>query len=270
MPGRRWRLALLIAGVTAGWVSGGGPAHAAAHADFRDERLTLEAQDASLREVLDAVATATGATIQGEPLEERRVSLEVDALRLDDALHRLLGAQNFTLRYGRDGQPKAVMLLGGPEAPPPASDRPTAAGVVVAPGASAAPTGAVFPLALSRAIERAKPMPVPEPLAEALGQDQATMPELLDVATAADDGVVRAEATQAVLSALERQSRLRRSFLRTLRDLDDATLQEILAAETGPRFVGVIEHLAAHSREAALQKKAALVLERLRPTPPAE
>jgi len=264
MSGRRWRLALALAVVAAGWASAG-RARGAARVEYRADRLRLQVQDTPLGEVLAAVATATGAQMQGQPVTDRRVSLDVDALPLDDALHRLLGAQNFTLRYGRDGRPTTIVLLGGPEAPPAPNDRPTAAGVAVAP---AAPTGAAFPLALSRAIQRAKPIPIPEPLAEALGSDRATMPQLLDLATTDDDGVRRAQATQAVLGALERQSRLRRAFLRTLHDLDDASLQGIVAAETGPRFVGVLEHLAAHSREATLQKKASLVLERLRPAPP--
>lgn len=240
---------------------------AAVQVEYRDDRLKVRAEDVTVGEVLDAVAAATGAELQGRPADDRRVSLDGDALPLDDALHRLLGAQNFTLRYGRDGRPKTIVLLGGPQAPPPPSDRPTAAGVAVGP---AAPTGGAFPLALSRAIQRARPIEVPEPLVEALGGDRATMPQLLDLATTDDDGVVRAQATQAVLGALERQSRLRRSFLRTLHDLDDASLQGIVAGDTGARFVGVIEHLAAHSREAGLQKKAALVLERLHSAPPGE
>jgi hypothetical protein len=101
---------------------------------------------------------------------------------------------------------------------------------------------------------RAHPVEVPEPLAEAVGRDRVTLPQLLELATIDDDSIRRAQATQAVLSALERQSRLRRSFLRTLHDLDDTSLQAIVGGESGPRFVDVLEYLAAHARERALQK----------------
>jgi hypothetical protein len=218
--------------------------------------------EAPVRDVLDAIGAATGAEVRGQPLDQGAVSIELESATLDDALHRVLGNQNFTLSYGSDGRPKMLVLLGGPEAAPPRSERPPAAGVAVAP---TGPIGRAFPLTLSRALMRARPVPVPEPLAEMLGSDRATVPQLLDIATTDDDGLQRAHATQAVLSAFERQSRLRRSFLRTLRDLDDASLQAIVGGESGARFVGVIEFLAAHSREKGLQKKATVILEQLQP-----
>jgi hypothetical protein len=232
---------------------------------YRDDRLTAHVEGAPLHDVLAAIARATGAQVRGQPLDDRPVSIELDAVPLDDALHRVLGSQNFTVSYARDGRPRTVLLLGGPEAPPPMSDRPTAAGVPVA---APAPTGPAFPLPLSRALMRARPVPVPEPLAEVLGTDRATFPELLELATVDDDGIRRAQATQAVLSALERQSRLRRSFLRTLHDLDEESLQAIVAGDGGPRFVDILTYLAVHSRERALQKKATVILDQLQPADP--
>src|SRR5262249_50833917 len=143
------------------------------------------------------------------------------------------------------------------------TERPIAAGV-----APPAPTGPAFPLTLSRAFTRHRPVPVPEPLAGAMGTDRATFPQLLEVAIVDEDGIRRALATQVVLSALEREGRLRRSFLRTLHDLDEASLQAIVQADSGPRFVALLQFLAAHSREAGLQKKATVVLDQLQPDAP--
>jgi hypothetical protein len=240
-----------------------GTAFGGVRLEYRDDRLSGQIEEASPRDVLEAVGAATGAEVRGTPIETRPLSIELDAVPLDDALHRLLGSQNFTLSYGRDGRPKSLVLLGGPEVAPPPSERPTAAGVAVAPSG---PTGPAFPLTLSRALLKSRPVPVSEPLAEVLGTDRATVPQLLEMATTDDDGVRRAQATQAVLSAFERQSRLRRSFLRTLRDLDSPSLAAIVNGENGPRFVSVIEYLAAHSREQALQKKASVILEQLQPS----
>src|SRR5262245_40265893 len=256
-----WWLVALFTALRAGSPEAA-PGPAGLRVDYRDGRVTAHVVEAPVRDVLDAIREATGAEVRGQPVDQGAVSIELDNATLDDALHRLLGKQNFTLIYGRDGRPKTLVLLGGPEAAPPPSDRPPAAGVVVAP---TGPTGKAFPLTLSRALMRARPVPVPEPLQEMLGSDRATVPQLLDIATTDDDGLERAHATQAVLSAFERQSRLRRSFLRTLRDLDDASLQAIVEGETGARFVGVIEFLAAHSREKGLQKKATVILEQLQP-----
>jgi hypothetical protein len=255
--------AVLLAVVVGGAAVQAAPDRGSLHVEYRDDRLTAHADAVPLRDVLDAVAAASGAELRGQPLTNPPVSADLDAVPIDDALHRLLGSQNFTLSFGSRGQLKSVVLLGGPEAPPAASDRPTAAGVAPSPPATPA-----LPLALSRAFTRHRPVPVPEQLADALGADKATFPQLLELATVDDDGSRRAQATQVVLSALERESWLRRSFLRTLHDLDDASLQDIASGESGPRFIALLQFLAAHSREAGLQKKASVVLDQLQPSMP--
>src|SRR5262245_34255926 len=248
----RWSSALaIVLGVVVGGLAtaGAAPDHDGLRVVYRDDRLSGHVDAVPLRDVLDAVAAASGAEIRGQPVDNRPVSADLDAVPIDDALHRLLGSQNFTLSLGSGGQLKTVVLLGGPEAPAP-------------PPAPAAPG---FPLSLSRAFTRHRPVPVPEQLAEALGADRATFPQLLEMATVDDDGTRRSQATQVMLSALERESWLRRSFLRTLHDLDDASLQDIASGESGPRFIALLQFLAAHSREAGLQKKANVVLDQMQP-----
>jgi hypothetical protein len=257
-----WALATLFAvGVGGLAAAGTAPDRDGLRVVYRNDRLSGHVDAAPLREVLDAVAATSGAEIRGQPLDNHPVSTDLDAVPIDDALHRLLGTQNFTLSFGSGGQLKTVVLLGGPEAPVPPSDRPTAAGVAP----PAPPATSAFPLSLSRAFTRHRPVPVPEQLAEALGADRATFPQLLEMATVDDDGTRRSQATQVVLSALEHESWLRRSFLRTLHDLDDASLQDIASGESGPRFIALLQFLAAHSREAGLQKKANVVLDQMQP-----
>jgi hypothetical protein len=263
MAGWPRAIAILLAAAVSGPAARAASDHAGLRVDYRDDRLSVHAEEVPLRQVLDAIAAASGAEIRGQPIYDQPVSTELDAVPIDDALHRLLGSQNFTLSVGSHGQLKTVVLLGGPEAPAAPSDRPTAAGV--APPAPAAPA---FPLSLSRAFTRHRPVPLPEQLAEALGADRATFPQLLEMATVDDDGTRRSQATQVVLSALERESWLRRSFLHTLHDLDDASLQDIASSENGPRFIALLQFLAAHSREAGLQKKANVVLDQLQPPAP--
>lgn len=260
----RWSgaLATVLAVVVGGLATAGAaPERDGLRVVYRDDRLSAHVDAAPLRDVLDAIAAASGAEFRGQPLDDHPVSADLDAVPIDDALHRLLGSQNFALSFGGRGQLKTVMLLGGPEAPAPPSDRPTAAGVAPPP----TPAAPAFPLSLSRAFTRHRPVPVPEPLAEALEADRATFPQLLEMATVDDDGTRRAQATQVVLSALERESWLRRSFLRTLHDLDDTSLQDIAGGDSGPRFIALLQFLAAHSREAGLQKKATVVLDQMQP-----
>jgi hypothetical protein len=263
MAGWPGALVIVLAATVSGPVARAASDHTGLRVDYRDDRLSARVEEVPLRRVLDAIAVASGAEIRGQPINDQPVSTDLDAVPIDDALHRLLGSQNFTLSFGRHRQLKTVVLLGGPEAPAAPSDRPTAAGV--APPEPAAPA---FPLSLSRAFTRHRPVPVPEQLAEALGADRATFPQLLEMATVDDDGTHRSQATHVVLSALERESWLRRSFLRTLHDLDDASLQDIASGESGPRFIALLQFLAAHSREAGLQKKANVVLDQLQPPAP--
>jgi hypothetical protein len=231
----------------------------AVHADVRwkHERVTARFAGTPVADAVREIANATGGELRGGVIEPRDVTLDLDAVSLEEALHRLLGAQSFTIRYGDGGRVKTIVLEGGPEAPPPPSETPTAAGVAVE-------TGPTFPIVLSRMFARHRPIKLSEPLAERFGQEKASMPELLEIATADDDGITRALATQAVLSALEREARYRRSFLRSLHQLDADELSSIANGPSGERLEELLEYLAAHSREPTLQKKAGVVLDQIK------
>ncbi len=220
------------------------------------ERITARFAGTPVVDAVQAVAIATGGELRGTVLAPGDVTIELDAVPLDEALHRLVGAQNFTVRYGEDGRVKSIVLQGGELAAPPPSDAAPAAGVPD----DAKPT---FPIVLSRMFKRHRPLKVPDQLAEQLGRGQASMPELLELATGDDDGVTRALASQVVLSALERESRYRNSFLRSLHDLDPESLSDIAAGPSGERLEELLGFLAAHSREPTLQKKAGIVLDQL-------
>lgn len=230
----------------------------AARADVRfvHDRITARFAGTPVADAVREVAAATGAELLGNVLAPRDVTLELDAVPLEEALHRLLGPQSFTVRYAEDGRVKAIVLRGGPEAPPPPRETPTAAGVPV----EHPPT---FPIVLSRMFLRHRPIKLSDPLAERFGQEKASMPELLEIATGDDDGIMRALASQAVLSALEREGRYRRSFLRSLHQLEPDELAAIANGPNGARLTELMEYLAAHSREPTLQKKAGIVLDQL-------
>src|SRR5262245_41866080 len=132
----RWSSALaIVLGVVVGGLAtaGAAPDHDGLRVVYRDDRLAGHVDAVPLRDVLDAVAAASGAEIRGQPLDNRPVSADLDAVPIDDALHRLLGSQNFTLSYGSGGRLKTVVLLGGPESPAPPSGPPDAARVAPPP-----------------------------------------------------------------------------------------------------------------------------------------
>ena len=67
-----------------------------------------------------------------------------------------------------------------------------------------------------------------------------------------------------MLSALEREGRYRRSFLRSLHQLAARRAERHRGRPERRALAELLEYLAAHSREPTLQKKAGVVFERLR------
>ena len=83
---------------------------------YRQDALTVHLVKAPLAWVVEEIGRQTGADIRGELREQREVSADFEASPLPEALHRLLGEQNFALVYGREGRLRALKLLGGPQA----------------------------------------------------------------------------------------------------------------------------------------------------------
>jgi len=236
---------------------------------YANGRVTGRLDDVPAGEAIAALVSATGARLEGTIIDDQPIKATFRSESLEGTLTRILGEQNFTVRYGSGDTVKSITLLGGPAATPPPTLAPVAEAPVEPPPEPEKPSeGYGFPVELSRALERHRPLPLPDPLAEAMGIESATFPELLDAATLDENGVTRSMATQVVLSSLEMHGRLRRSFLRTLHGLDDQQFAAIVQAESGARFVEVVEYLTAHSREPSIQKKAGVILEQLKPPPP--
>src|SRR5213083_2613526 len=77
-------------------------------------RLTVHAERVPLADVVREIGRQSGAEIVGEVRKPRDVSRQFDRVPLVDALVRLLGEQNFTLRYGSEGKLRKISLLGEP------------------------------------------------------------------------------------------------------------------------------------------------------------
>src|SRR2546427_12127778 len=100
---------------------------------YGNDRLTVNVQEVPLVEVVTEIAHQSGADLRGQVCRPRDVSAAFEGEPLAAALERLLGEQNFTLRYGRDGQLQVIQLLGPPEARA-ASSTPAAAALRPTPG----------------------------------------------------------------------------------------------------------------------------------------
>src|SRR5207247_4479720 len=84
---------------------------------YDDDRLTVHAEGAPLADVVREIGRQSGAEVVGEVRKPRDVRKSLDRVPLVDALVRLLGEQNFTLRYGPEGKLRTIHLLGEPLAP---------------------------------------------------------------------------------------------------------------------------------------------------------
>src|SRR5438309_5883568 len=83
--------------------------------EYRGDRLTVDVQGMPLEDLVTELGRCSGASIRGRVRKPRDLSLSFDEVLLSDALERLLGGQNFTLRYGPGNRLEAVELLGVPD-----------------------------------------------------------------------------------------------------------------------------------------------------------
>lgn len=161
---------------------------------YEDDRLTVRLQRVPLDQVMAAIVAATGLELRGELQDWREVSKEFEALPLGEALDRLLGRQNFALRYDRDGQPRTLRLYGlsQPRAP--------------------APKTRTSPRTLMHAFNAAPAVSLPPRLRDVLRTPQARPARLLGVAARQGDPAVRAEARAVLVQTVNANAALRKAL----------------------------------------------------------
>ncbi len=257
------KLAPLLAGLLD--LCGAPSARGAVTAGVVGDRLTVRAENASLHDILQAVASAGHFALHlNSPLSDR-LSLQIDRRPLRDSLEELLRNQNMLIRYARDGatlRVEEVFVLGparetartrdagadrmAESSPPPASSEQILVALATAPNvAPAERIGAA--LALGGTDEAAR------------GRDV-----LADMARSNDDPAVRQQA----LAALADLSPM------PLEELVGAALQDPAPsvrhlaltlvsdlAQADPRAKEVIAQAAAQEQDAELQPMARALLE---------
>ena len=250
-PARRLALALLAAVLAA---SAGRSDEGAPERVIRYERdlLTVHLTSVPVTDVLDELGRQAGAEIRGQVRDAHAVSVEFEAVPLADALHRLLGDQNFALVYGHEGRLKSVRLLGGPQ---------TAA--APAPGAPPA-TQPAAPPNVMEAFAKHAPIAVGGHLGQVLGGQSATLPQLFDLSVHNADATVRAEAARIVIGTVDTDPALRASVVAQLNALNDVTLGALFRNLAGDHAQEVAMQILSTARTGELRSKASVVLQQLR------
>jgi hypothetical protein len=234
---------------------------------YRKDRLSVRLERVPLEQVLTEIAANSGAEIRGAPLNSREVTAEFEDVPLPEAMHRLLGDQNFMLRYTEGDRLRTIELFGK------ASDAPqvtlAAASSPNRSPAAGSPLPQEVAVAMS-ALAKHPPVPVQGALAAALGSDKATLPQLLEASARQQDPAVRGEAFRASLSAFEAEPELRSKVIHALDGADDAALSKALRGAAGLRAEELANQLASEAQTPELRAKALSILNRLRATASAD
>lgn len=225
----RWRVAVAIVMLGAGIARADAP-----YLHYADGRLSVRLESVPLDDVLERLAAATGAVISGNVTDARAVSAQFDAVPLEQALSQLLGSENYSLRFGAQGQLSSVTLSGPP-------------GVPTVP----------VPLRTPTFLRTAR---VTGPLRDALGADDVQLTRLFAAAATHADPAIRRDATRVLVDAIERDA----TFRTVVVSMDDAAFAAVLRTHGGDKAPQLAGDIMVAARSYELRAKAARVMAQLR------
>ena len=227
---------------------------------YRDDKVSVDARDVPIASVLEAIARESGAELVGTPRTEGTVTVHLEKVPLKEALERLVGAQNFTLKYQEGGALKAIELRGGQEAaekPKPEAAAPTAQGNTTPPKW----------YAFYKTFDGRDPIPLSGDLKRALGRDEAGWDYLGNTAIASSDPHVRSEAMRAIVNALDHDPEMKEQVLATLGAMSDAELAEFARKSALYRAEDLVRNALRTTSDSELRSRARNVLNELRKNP---
>lgn len=205
---------------------------------YEDGRLSVRLEQVPLDLVLSTLAEETGATIRGHVLEPREVTKHFDDVPIARAIDRLLGRQNFTLRFAPDGSLAAIHLEGMP-----------------APRTASPARRTPAPRANFQ-----KRVALTGTLRAALGRPQVPLAQLIAAAGRQEDARVRGEAARLAVTTIEADAQLREAVLA----MSDAALAGLLRSRAGARASEVAAAMMGAARTFQLRAKAARVMQQIR------
>jgi len=227
---------------------------------YDGDRLTVRLNAVPLSDVINELGRQAGAEIQGGLRSPHDVSAEFEKVPLPEALHRLLGEQNFALVYGEGGRLRTVKLLGGPLGPP----APAVAAAPQAPPTTVPVKSYDTAGALINAIVAHPPVPIDGRLADALGTQSATVQQIVEASLHNDDASIRSEGVRRILALIEAEPDLRGSVLGTVKGMDDGDLAGMLKSASPGHAEEIAVHIATQSHVSELRVKASGILQQLR------
>lgn len=214
----------------------------------RAGRVSADLQSVPRDEALQALAAQLGAEVWGAVRNPVPVSHRFDDVPIDRALDRLLGRQNFLLRYDADGRIASIELIG----------------LSVPRAATAARGTPARDVRFDQLLARHPPVPVTGALRGVVRKDAAPLPQLVALAILQPDAQVRTEAARAVLRAVEGDGTLRAAMLERLRGADTAAIVRLTRQRGRTHADELLGLVAREARTPLLRVRAAQVLAELR------
>jgi YD repeat-containing protein len=224
---------------------------------YRDDKLSVDLHDVSIATVMADVARESGAELVGTPREDRRLTLVFQDIPMKEALERLVGAQNFTLKYDDAGKLKAIELRGGQEArdlPKPATapvDEKTAA----------------KQYAFFKAFDTNEPIPLNGDLRQRLNENEARYDTLGNVVLGYPDAKTRQAAMRAILQALDRDPERKAAVMDALNAMSTEELSAFARARGYHMAEALVQNVLRESSDPQIRARARDVLRDLRNHP---
>ena len=227
---------------------------------YRDDKVSVDLHEASVESVLQALAKESGAELVGSTRAEKPLTMSFENVPLKEALERLVGAQNFTLKYDESGKLRAIELRGGPEAAKPSKPgEPTKS--------EAENTTPAKHYAFYKAFDRRDTIPLSGDLKKALGKDEAGWDYLGNTAIANQDPRIRQAAMHALVKALDQDPEMKDAVLASLNAMSAEELAAFARQNGHYRAEDLVRNVMRETSDQELRSRARDVLRELRKTP---
>jgi hypothetical protein len=227
---------------------------------YRDDKVSVDLHEASIDDVLHALAKESGAELIGATRAERPLTMSFDDVPVKEALERLVGAQNFTLKYDEGGKLRAIELRGGPEAakPPKPGEKTKSEGENTTPAKQ---------YAFFKAFDRSGTIPVTGELAKVLGRDEVGWDHLGNTAIGHQDPRIRQAAMHALVKALDQDPEMKDSVIASLNAMSPEELAAFARERGHYRAEDLVRNAMRETSDQELRARARDVLRELRKAP---
>jgi hypothetical protein len=227
---------------------------------YRDDKVSVDLREAPVETVLQALAKESGAELVGSTRAEQPLTMSFENVPVKEALERLVGAQNFTLKYDEKGKLRAIELRGGPEAAKPA--RPEEHASVPGENSTPAKHRAFF-----KPFDRRDQIPLTGELRKATGHEEAGWDFLGNTAIGDPDPRVRQAAVHAMMKALDQDPEMKASVLASLNAMSAEEIASFARERTYYRAEDVVRNVMRETSDQELRSRARDVLRELRKNP---